>query len=82
MPYIVAERREELLHKEGEYPTTAGELNFLITKIILEFLEATPTYASYNEVIGVLECCKLEMYRRAVGPYEDTAIEKNGDVYE
>jgi len=38
-----------------------------------EFLVATVT--------GVLECAKLELYRRIAAPYEDTKIEENGDVY-
>ena len=29
---------------------------------------------------GTLLCCILEVYRRIVAPYEDEAIEKNGDV--
>jgi len=33
-------------------------------------------------VIGALEACKLEFYRRAVVPYEDKKIKENGDVYE
>jgi hypothetical protein len=35
----------------------------------------------YNDVIGALECCKLELYRRMVAPYENTKIKENGDVY-
>lgn len=38
-------------------------------------------YQHYNEVIGVLECAKLEMYRRCVAGYEDMKINVNGDVY-
>jgi hypothetical protein len=38
-------------------------------------------YAEINEVVGVLECCKLELYRRLAAPYEDTKIKENGDVY-
>lgn len=80
MPYIRSERREELMG-EGEVPNTPGELNFFLTKLLLEYLPETPGYTDYNNVIGVLECCKLEMYRRAVAPYEDKKIEENGDVY-
>jgi hypothetical protein len=38
-------------------------------------------YADFNAAIGALECCKSELYRRMVGPYEDQAIARNGDVY-
>ena len=59
-----------------------GELNYVITKIIKSYLEyKSKNYSDYNEVIGVLECAKLEFYRRAVSPYEDKKIKENGDVY-
>ena len=32
-------------------------------------------------MMGALECCKLELYRRLVGPYEDEVLEANGDAY-
>ena len=32
-----------------------------------------------NEVMGNYDCCAKEFYRRVVGPYEDTAIVRNGD---
>jgi len=39
-------------------------------------------YATLNTVIGVLECAKLELYRRVVADYEDQKCEENGDVYD
>jgi hypothetical protein len=33
-------------------------------------------------MIGVLECAKLELYRRVAAPYEDAKCEDNGDVYD
>lgn len=66
---------------------TPGELNFLITKLCLSFLRKhTDTltfakYQDYNDVMGALEGAKLEMYRRAVAPYENKKIDENGDVY-
>jgi broad-specificity NMP kinase len=59
----------------------SGELNYLITSIIHEYLSMEhESYSAYNEVIGVLECAKLELYRRKVSPYEDEKIKENGDV--
>ena len=81
MPYIKQERRDALLSGTGEMPRDAGELNYALTVICLEFLGSAPRYADFNEVIGALECCKLEMYRRAAAPYEDKKIVENGDVY-
>ena len=38
-------------------------------------------YTHVNEAVGVLECAKLELYRRVAAPYEDEKIAENGDVY-
>ena len=37
-------------------------------------------YTDYNEIIGFLECCKLEYYRKKAGPYEDVKEQENGPV--
>ena len=34
-----------------------------------------------NELVGVLECAKIELYRRIAAPYEDDKSRINGDVY-
>jgi hypothetical protein len=82
MPYIDPERRTQLYPEGiGCSAMTSGDLNYIITTICLEYLPTTPRYTDYNEVIGALECCKLEMYRRAVAPYEDVKIQQHGDVY-
>lgn len=81
MPYIQEWRREAL--QGGETPQSAGELNYLITTAIQQYLESRPkkNYAEYNAVVGVLECAKLELYRRAIVPYETKKITENGDCY-
>jgi hypothetical protein len=81
MPYIQQEEREKLLSEPNYYPDKPGELNFLITKLCLEYLDGKESYTDYNEVIGALECCKLEFYARKVRPYEDVKILENGDVF-
>ena len=45
-------------------------------------LEHGKSYSVMNEIVGALECAKLEMYRRIYAPYEDEKIEANGDVYD
>jgi hypothetical protein len=62
-------------------PDTPGELNFAITQLLLNYLDGGMSYTAINEVIGVLECAKLELYRRVAAPYEDKKKEENGDVY-
>lgn len=81
MPYIKQERREdfdlELITK-----ASAGDLNFSISRLINSHLILNGlSYTSINEVIGVLECAKLELYRRIAAPYENKKKDENGDVY-
>ena len=87
MPYIKMEDRpkyekslKELIDLIKEHPVDQidGQLNYIITRILKE---AYPLrYFNINRAVGVLECCKLEYYRRVAAPYEDTKIEQNGDV--
>ena len=80
MPYITADRRKVLL--VGEIPNTAGELNFMFTWLCKKYLDKkNRNYQHFNDCIGALEGCKLELYRRQVAGYEDKKIEDNGDVW-
>lgn len=80
MPYIKPGRRKTL--NGGGYPVTPGELNYVITNVILDYLEDRERFQFYNEVIGVLECCKLELYRKVISKHEDKKCNENGEVYE
>lgn len=69
---------------DGSWPVAhnAGELNYIFTTIAQIYVnDIGERYQSYNDVIGALEACKLELYRRLVAPYEDKKIMENGDVY-
>ncbi len=79
MPYIPPHERRAL--NVGGPPVDAGQLNYKITDIVDEYLGETPNYSAYNEAIGVLECAKLELYRRRVAIYEDKKLKLNGEVY-
>jgi len=82
MPYVKKTERARL--DGGGQPATPGDLNYLITRQIDAYLARKGvSYANLNEVIGVLECAKLELYRRIVARYEDRKIADpdNGDVY-
>jgi len=63
-------------------PITVGDLNYMLTKVCHSYLnkQLDKNYQAYNDIIGALECCKLEMYRRSIVPYEDNKIKENGDV--
>ena len=89
MPYIKQGNRKALEEKYGaqmlDYiPTNPGELNFVLTLIIRDYLRGRgvlSSYQDYNDVIGALEACKLELYRRKIVPYEEGKIDENGDVW-
>jgi len=80
MPYINQEDRNKIEIGIKE-PVCAGELNFLITTLIRDYYNKSPSYQSVNDVVGALEGAKLEFYRRIAAPYEDAKIIQNGDVY-
>lgn len=85
MPYVDQEARKQL--NVGAVPRKAGELNFVITKACLRYLRNIEGpgrklgYQDFNDVIGALECAKMEIYRRMISPYEDVKKTENGDVF-
>lgn len=125
MPYIPDATHRQMLDDGLARPKTVGELNFVITRRIDDWIaDRGVSYAVLNEAIGilleaqnfdrlplegdigrdisnllsafavdtagnykrrevkaVLECAKLELYRRVVAPYEQQKLELNGDVY-
>lgn len=79
MPYINNDTKKEL---ETRIAQNAGELNYLFSSYIDEYINSKSfSYNTINEVIGALECAKLELYRRIAVPYEDRKIIENGEVY-
>lgn len=92
MPYIPQTRRDEIhaelvdeTFDEGGLhwtPKNAGDLNYVVTCFIDNYLiEHSVRYAHINEMIGALECCKLELYRIIGSPYEDKKLNENGAAY-
>lgn len=85
MPYVTPEARHRL--EAGDDPEGPGELNYAVTRVVDAYLaraagrDGRTRYAHLNEAIGVLECAKLELYRRVAAPYEDEKLSENGDVY-
>jgi hypothetical protein len=87
MPYIKFEKRgkydkplQQLVDILKSLPAEEvdGELNYVVTKILKGVYPLK--YYHINKAIGVLECIKLEFYRRVAGPYEDAKIGESGDV--
>jgi hypothetical protein len=65
-----------------------GHLNYVITTLIKTVYDnmvvandSKMGYSEYNEIIGMLECCKMELYSRVVRPYEEKKKLENGDVF-
>lgn len=91
MPYIKQEQRDglddiisELVNKMSTMGEDArkGVLNYTVTKIMLGVIGDEIKYGKINDVVGALECCKMELYRRLAVPYEDQKISENGDCYQ
>lgn len=91
MPYIVTEKRDHLdqpidnllsalreLESDDPNNTHCGNLNYVITRLLRGSYALR--YKEINEAIGVLECCKLELYRKMAAPYEDQKEFENGSV--
>jgi hypothetical protein len=85
MPYIKRTIRDkfeiglnELFNNEHAFDN-AGNINYLLTQIMANFIGYPMNYDKLNAAIGILECCKLELYRR-LSSYEDEKMRQNGDT--
>ena len=94
MPYVKQSQRdnldpeiEELSHRirltcAQDGGTSDGMLNYAVTRLVLQvMLWPSRSYQQLERSIGVLECAKLELYRKAAAPYEDQKALDNGEVY-
>lgn len=86
MPYITEDRRQEIDscdHLILPDNADVGDLNYIFTRYCNAYLKKWGLrYYNVNAVIGMLECVKLELYRRIAAPYEDAKKDENGDVYD
>ena len=79
MPYINQDRRMDLIFFN---PENAGELNYQFTLIAKQYVcNKGESYQTYNDIIGALECCKQELYRKKIGIYENQKEVENGTVW-
>jgi len=88
MPYIENKDKKDLDKSIGAISNAIrngdfrGRLNYTISSIFSHLIEANGvSYRLINDFIGVLECAKMEAYRRIAIPYEDSKISANGDVF-
>ena len=56
----------------------AGNTTYVIYKLVKD--TNPECFDDYCRMIGVLECSKLEFYRRHVSKYEEEKMVENGDV--
>ena len=85
MPYISPDNQNEFAALVKEIAVadikTAGELNFLFTKLAVRFIATNGLrYQQMNNVMGALEGAKMEFYRRVVAPYEKQKAFEVGQV--
>lgn len=87
MPYVQSSDRQRVSRQlaalakklEGQ---PVGVYNYTISRLVDDFLcKKGLSYANINQMIGMLECVKLELYRRVAGPYETAKQHTNGEVY-
>jgi len=73
----------DIAEQTGRVCSSAGDLNYAFTVMAQAYLkEQGLNYQHINDVIGALEGCKMELYRRIAAPYEDLKVKENGDVKE
>lgn len=84
MPYIAQDSRFQFMESVEHCVNgieKIGEINYVITLLLHRWLQRnTMSYATLNALIGVLECAKLELYRKVVALYEDDKQAENGPV--
>ncbi len=87
MPYIRKQSRKRYDRQIAELTrlllkddAPAGEINYVFSRVLKGLFEARRSYTEANKLVGVLECVKLEIYRRSIVPYEDEKILENGDI--
>lgn len=79
---LIAEIKYALKYSTSPHPAAfAGMLNYVCTRIAMGLMPEL-RYWSIALVSGVFSNMASEFYRRVGEPYEDKAIEKNGDLRE
>ena len=89
MPYINLGNRvaldpiiDGLLNRLASLECRKGDVNYCVTRIILEALRPSTgwDYHSLSDCVSVARDVADEIHRRLLGPYEDKAVRKNGDI--
>jgi len=85
MPYIKLERR---IHMDAPLVgvdaliENAGDLTYVICRLTRSLASKLgDNFDAQNSAWGAVNAASAEYYRRVIGPYEDTKIIENGDVF-
>jgi len=86
MPYVKQEVRDYLDPKLEAITEVAphlgeGELNYIITSIVVAWTGKAYDYSKLNRAHGTFFSAAAEFYRRLVVPYERQKQAEYGDVY-
>ena len=80
MPYIPQSKRRDI-EMNNLPPTAPGELAFIFVNEAAAYLDTMGlSFQTISQVMGALECAKLEVYRRMAAPYEDSKKTSHGDL--
>ena len=94
MPYIVKTRRElideninsliEILQQDEDGEDKEGDCNYIISRIVAGGMKPKTgwRYKWLSRAHEVFVAAGDEFSRRLLGPYEDKAVVKNGDIPE
>ena len=87
---LIDNKVDSLIRKIG---VGKGNLNYAITRLChlyIKFyhkendmgdtIKQGLCYDVLNDIVGVLECVKQELYRKVAADYEDEKCDQNGDI--
>ena len=82
MPYIKNRvSLDKILDELATYITSDGDLTYCFYRLcLIKAHDKGHSYDTWKSLVGVLECTKLELYRREIALYETKKIIENGDV--
>ena len=80
LKYAVKPTRESIAIAMGSIANNGGQLNYMISLAISEYLKIQCLkYDTCQDILGMLEVAKAEFTARVVLPYEELKAKENGD---
>lgn len=85
MPYIPDEEKREMKDSIDDlemFIESKGDLNYAICELVGRLIADNDklSYTKMSEWIDAVHDAEAELRRRLLDPYEDKAIQRNGDV--